>query len=165
MFTAPGPRWSRGSRVVRASRWTRGDHVAGEQPVRGHAEAELAQDIEEAHLRFARRSFLEENDEAPSLKKFAGPTDWRNLRKKIKRFVEVARQNGHPPQPVNLGNLMVRLPGQSHNYLRAREVTLSTPERHIQPGQPLRMWLHMKRFDSAKMRKVHEPTLNEISER
>lgn len=40
----------------------------------------------------------------------------------LARFVEVARQNGRAPQPVNLGNLMLRLPGQSHNYLRAREV-------------------------------------------
>eukprot|EP00435_Cladocopium_sp_Y103_P017709 s2229_g4.t1 len=128
-----------------------------------------AQDVEEAHLRFVRRlpwigDDEEGMDEMPSLQKFAGATEWRTLKKKLRRYVEAARQSG-ASRPLHLGPLMIRLPGQSHNYLRARDVTLSCPNRRINGDEPMRLWLHLSKFDKGKLRKVHEPTLNEISER
>lgn len=133
-----------------------------------------AQDVEEAHLRFARRPWtdmteadegMESMEQMPSLQKFAGATEWRGLKKNIRRYVEGARQLGRAPRAIHLGPLMLRLPGQSHNYLRAREVTLSTPNRRIDGDDPMRLWLHLTKFDKKRLRKVHEPTLNEISER
>lgn len=127
-----------------------------------------ALDVEETHLRFARRPWIADEegmDEMPSLKKFAGATEWRGLKKNIRRYVEAARQSGRAPRAIHLGPLMIRLPGQSHNYLRARDATLSTPNRRIDADEPMRLWLHLTKFDKGRLRKVHEPTLNEISER
>lgn len=121
-------------------------------------------DIEEAHMRFTRRGWLEDS-EMPNLKKFAGATQWDSIRTTLGRFVQTAQQTGRAPVPVDLGSVMMRVPGQSRTFLKARQVVLSTPDRSIRPGGPLRLWVHLSNFDKKNVRKVHEPTLKDISER
>jgi len=121
-------------------------------------------DIEEAHMRFTRRGWLEDS-EMPNLKKFAGATQWESIRKTLGRFVQTAQQTGRAPAPIDLGSVMMRVPGQSRTFMKARQVVLSTPDRSIRPGGPLRFWVHLSNFDKKNVRKVHEPTLKDISER
>ena len=58
------------------------------------------QDIEEAHMRFTRRGFLEDS-EMPNLKKFAGATQWESIRKTLGRLLASHR--------IDLGRLEQRM--------------------------------------------------------
>ena len=60
---------------------------------------------------------------------------------------------------INFHQLSMELSGMT-----CVEVILSTPDRHIEKDKPLRLWLHLTRFEKAKLRKLHEPTLNSLNE-
>mmetsp|Transcript_61708 Transcript_61708/g.144483 ORF Transcript_61708/g.144483 Transcript_61708/m.144483 type:complete len:583 (-) Transcript_61708:51-1799(-) len=106
-------------------------------------------DIEEAHLRFQRRTNEAEfRLGMPTLKRFARPLDWENLNGYLRHY---ARQvgKGQASEKQSLGSIMLRMPGESRKLLQARRATISSPYAQT-PNQPARLFLHLANFKDKR---------------
>eukprot|EP00439_Symbiodinium_sp_Y106_P001163 s2272_g1.t1 len=101
-------------------------------------------DIEEAHLRFQRRTNEAEfRLGMPTLKRFARPLDWENLNGYLRHYARQASEK------QSLGSIMLRMPGESRKLLQARRATISSPYAQT-PNQPARLFLHLANFKDKR---------------
>ncbi|CAE7926604.1 unnamed protein product, partial [Symbiodinium sp. KB8] len=108
-------------------------------------------DIEEAHLRFQRRTNEAEfRLGMPTLKRFARPLDWENLNGYLRHY---ARQvgKGLASEKQSLGSIMLRMPGEARKLLQAKRATISSPYART-PNQPARLFLHLANFKDKRPR-------------
>lgn len=108
-------------------------------------------DIEEAHLRFQRRTNEAEfRLGMPTLKRFARPLDWENLNGYLRHY---ARQvgKGLASEKQSLGSIMLRMPGEARKLLQAKRATISSPYVRT-PNQPARLFLHLANFKDKRPR-------------
>ncbi|CAE7682844.1 unnamed protein product [Symbiodinium sp. CCMP2592] len=103
-------------------------------------------DIEEAHMRFVRRT-----DDSkvrmgmPTLKRFARPLDWAGLEAALRgyaRGVRKAQAQGEEAEKQVLPGLMLRLPGESRKHLLSRSLAVSSPFER-KKHDPIHLYLHM----------------------
>ncbi|CAE7945509.1 unnamed protein product [Symbiodinium sp. KB8] len=103
-------------------------------------------DIEEAHLRFVRRT-----DDSkvrmgmPTLKRFARPLDWAGLEAALRGYARQVRRSqahGKEAEKQVFPGLMLRLPGESRKHLLSRSLVVSSPFER-QKHDPVYLYLHM----------------------
>eukprot|EP00439_Symbiodinium_sp_Y106_P039865 s7759_g4.t2 len=110
-------------------------------------------DIEEAHLRFVRRT-----DDSqvrmgmPTLKRFARPLDWAGLETALRgcaRGVRKAQAHGEEAEKQVFPGLMLRLPGESRKHLLSRSLAVSSPFER-KKHDPVHLYLHMMDFTGVR---------------
>ncbi|CAE7805592.1 unnamed protein product, partial [Symbiodinium necroappetens] len=91
-------------------------------------------DIEEAHLRFVRKTNKSKvRMGMPTLKRFARPLDWAGMDAVLRRYARKVRKAHAEGQQVEgeqeqaLSSMTLRVPGESRKHLRSRRVTISSP--------------------------------------
>ncbi|CAE7823062.1 unnamed protein product [Symbiodinium sp. CCMP2456] len=110
-------------------------------------------DIEEAHLRFVRRT----NDSKvrmgmPTLKRFARPLDWAGLEAALRGYARQVRKSqahGEEAEKQVLPGLMLRLPGESRKHLLSRSLAVSSPFER-KKHDPIHLYLHMMDFQGHR---------------
>jgi len=121
-------------------------------------------DIEEAHLRFVRRT-----DDSqvrmgmPTLKRFARPLDWAGLETALRgyaRGVRKAQAHGEEAEKQVLPGLMLRLPGESRKHLLSRSLAVSSPFER-KKHDPVHLYLHMMDFQGPPSQRPRMDGLDE----
>lgn len=122
-------------------------------------------DIEEAHLRFDRGSSAQRTIETgmPTLRRFIRPTDWDRIEGML-NFVMQLEPSPEARPCYFKKPMLFRLPGESRSYLCARQASVSMADRTVEPGQPVRFWMHLTAFDSSHVQRPREQELELIQE-
>ncbi|CAE7880189.1 unnamed protein product, partial [Symbiodinium necroappetens] len=109
-------------------------------------------DIEEAHLRFVRKT-----DEPkvrmgmPTLKRFARPLDWVGIDAVLRGYARTVREGACgqqvPEEKQALPSMTLRVPGESRRHLRARHVSISSPFPRQHAAEDVFLFLHLVGFE------------------
>ncbi|CAE7823090.1 unnamed protein product [Symbiodinium sp. CCMP2456] len=109
-------------------------------------------DIEEAHLRFVRKT-----DEPkvrmgmPTLKRFARPLDWVGIDAALRGYARTVQEGpcGQqvPEEKQALPSMTMRVPGESRRHLRARHVSVSSPFPRHHAADDVFLFLHLVGFE------------------
>ncbi|CAE7823080.1 unnamed protein product [Symbiodinium sp. CCMP2456] len=130
-------------------------------------------DIEEAHLRFVRKT-----DESkvrmgmPTLKRFARPLDWvgnAGIDAVLRRYARKVRKAHaeNPGQQVEeeeqaFPSMTLRVPGESRKHLRSRRVAISSPFPRQHTTDDVFLYVHLQSFEERRARAP--PSLTSLGE-
>ncbi|CAE7682793.1 unnamed protein product [Symbiodinium sp. CCMP2592] len=128
-------------------------------------------DIEEAHLRFVRKTSKSKvRMGMPTLKRFARPLDWANLDAVLRRYARKVRK-AYAENPAGqqveeeeqaLPSMTLRVPGESRKHLRSRRVAISSPFPRQHTTDDVFLYIHLQSFEEPRVRAT--PSLASLGE-
>ncbi|CAE7896122.1 unnamed protein product [Symbiodinium microadriaticum] len=126
-------------------------------------------DIEEAHLRFVRKTNKSKvRMGMPTLKRFARPLDWAGMDAVLRRYARKVRKAHAEGQQVEgeqeqaLSSMTLRVPGESRKHLRSRRVTISSPFPRQHAAADVFLYVNLLGFEGPPARKT--PSLSSLDE-
>ncbi|CAE7663688.1 unnamed protein product, partial [Symbiodinium pilosum] len=119
-------------------------------------------DVGEVYMRFARQT---DDDQfrfgMPSLKRFIRPLDWLAVEAQLRHFAHAARTS--KPKSRCLPPMMLRIPGESRSYLRARSASIKSMFTGPRPpNQPAWIHLTLSKFNEERIRNQGDAPLLEV---